>query len=128
MQQRLLPMAMEARAVVAVPQPFGGDITLYSATQIPHILKLMTAVTLGIPEHQVRVVAPAVGGGFGSKLNVYAEELLCMALSRKHKVPGALERDPLGELAGHDPGPRPDPAHRARRRQGRQAHRRFASA
>ena len=86
-QQRLIPMAMETRAVVAVPQPFGGDITLYSATQIPHILKLMTAVTLGIPEHQVRVVAPAVGGGFGSKLNVYAEELLCVALARKHKVP-----------------------------------------
>ena len=86
-QQRLIPMAMEARAVLAVPQPFGGDITLYSATQIPHILKLMTAVTLGIPEHQVRVVAPAVGGGFGSKLNVYAEELLCMALARRHHVP-----------------------------------------
>ena len=80
-------MAMEARAVVAVPQPFGGDITLYSATQVPHILKIMSAITLGIPEHQVRVVAPAVGGGFGSKLNVYAEELLCMALSRRHKVP-----------------------------------------
>ncbi|MGI9051296.1 MAG: xanthine dehydrogenase family protein molybdopterin-binding subunit [Ilumatobacteraceae bacterium] len=86
-QQRLLPMAMEARAVVAVPQPFGGDITLYSSTQIPHILKIMSAITLGIAEHQVRVVAPAVGGGFGSKLNVYAEELLCMALSRKHGVP-----------------------------------------
>ncbi|HWC68987.1 MAG TPA: xanthine dehydrogenase family protein molybdopterin-binding subunit, partial [Acidimicrobiales bacterium] len=86
-QQRLIPMAMEPRAVVAVPQPFGGDITLYSATQIPHILKIMTAITLGIPEHQVRVVAPAVGGGFGSKLNVYAEELLCMALARKHGVP-----------------------------------------
>ena len=86
-QQRLIPMAMETRAVVAVPQPFGGDITLYSATQIPHILKMMTAITLGIPEHQVRVVAPAVGGGFGSKLNVYAEELLCMALARKHGVP-----------------------------------------
>jgi carbon-monoxide dehydrogenase large subunit len=86
-QQRLLPMAMETRAVLAVPQPFGGDITMYSATQIPHILKIMTAITLGIPEHQVRVVAPAVGGGFGSKLNVYAEELLCMALARKHKVP-----------------------------------------
>ena len=94
-QQRLLPMAMEPRAVAAVPQPFGGDITLYSATQIPHILKIMTAITLGIPEHQVRVVAPAVGGGFGSKLNVYAEELLCMALARKHGVPGALERDAL---------------------------------
>jgi aerobic carbon-monoxide dehydrogenase large subunit len=86
-QQRLIPMAMETRAVVAVPQPFGGDITLYSATQIPHILKVMTAITLGIPEHHVRVVAPSVGGGFGSKLNVYAEELLCMALSRKHGVP-----------------------------------------
>ena len=58
------------------PQPFGGDITLYSATQIPHILKVMPAITLGIPEHKLRVVAPSVGGGFGSKLNVYAEELL----------------------------------------------------
>ena len=86
-QQRLIPMAMEPRAVVAVPQPFGGDITLYSATQVPHILKIMSALTLGIPEHQVRVVAPAVGGGFGSKLNVYAEELLCMALARRHHVP-----------------------------------------
>ena len=86
-QQRLIPMAMEPRAVAAVPQPFGGDITLYTATQVPHILKVMTAITLGIPEHQVRVVAPAVGGGFGSKLNVYAEELLCTALSRKHHVP-----------------------------------------
>lgn len=86
-QQRLLPMAMEPRAVAAVPQPFGGDITLYSSTQVPHILKVMTALTLGIPEHQVRVIAPSVGGGFGSKLNVYAEELLCVALSRKHKLP-----------------------------------------
>ncbi len=86
-QQRLIPMAMEPRAVAAVPQPFGGDITLYSATQIPHILKIMVALTLGIPEHQMRVVAPAVGGGFGSKLNVYAEELICVALARKHRVP-----------------------------------------
>ncbi|MDQ3177708.1 MAG: xanthine dehydrogenase family protein molybdopterin-binding subunit [Actinomycetota bacterium] len=86
-QQRLIPMAMEPRAVAAVPQPFGGDITLYTATQVPHILKVMTAITLGIPEHQLRVVAPALGGGFGSKLNVYAEELLCTALSRKHHVP-----------------------------------------
>ena len=86
-QQRLLPMAMEPRAVVAMPQPFGGDMTLYSSTQVPHILKVMTAITLGIPEHQMRVVAPAVGGGFGAKLNVYAEELLCVALARKHGVP-----------------------------------------
>jgi carbon-monoxide dehydrogenase large subunit len=86
-QQRLIPMAMEPRAVVAMPQPFGGDLTLYSSTQVPHILKIMTAITLGIPEHQMRVVAPAVGGAFGSKLNVYAEELLCVALARKHGVP-----------------------------------------
>ena len=86
-QQRLIPMAMEPRAVAAVPQPFGGDMVLYSATQVPHILKVMTALTLGIPEHQMRVIAPSVGGGFGSKLDVYAEELLCVALARKHKVP-----------------------------------------
>jgi carbon-monoxide dehydrogenase large subunit len=86
-QQRLIPMALEPRAVVAMPQPFGGDMTLYSSTQIPHILKVMTAITLGIPEHQMRVVAPAVGGGFGAKLNVYAEELLCVALARKHGTP-----------------------------------------
>jgi carbon-monoxide dehydrogenase large subunit len=47
----------------------------------------MTALTLGIPEHQMRVIAPAVGGGFGSKLDVYAEELLCVALARKHRKP-----------------------------------------
>ena len=70
-----------------MPQPFGGDMTLYSATQIPHILKIIVAVLTGIPEHQMRVVAPSVGGGFGSKLNVYAEELLCTALARKHGVP-----------------------------------------
>jgi carbon-monoxide dehydrogenase large subunit len=86
-QQRLIPMAMEPRAVAAVPEPYGGGMTLYSATQIPHILKIMTALTLGLPEHHVRVVAPKVGGGFGSKLNVYAEELLCVALAKKHGVP-----------------------------------------
>ena len=86
-QQRLIPMAMEPRAIAAVPQPFGGDVTMYSATQIPHILKVMAALTLGIPEHQLRIIAPSVGGGFGSKLDVYAEELLCLALSRKHNVP-----------------------------------------
>ena len=86
-QQRLIPMAMEPRACAAVPEPFGGDITLYSATQIPHILKVMAAITLGLPEQQVRVVAPSVGGGFGSKLNVYADELLVLALAKKHGRP-----------------------------------------
>ena len=86
-QQRLIPMAMEPRACASIPQPYGGGVTLYSSTQVPHILKVMAALTLGIPEQNVRVIAPSVGGGFGSKLNVYAEELLCIALSRKHAVP-----------------------------------------
>ena len=103
--------------MAAVPQPFGGDITLYSATQIPHILKIMVALTLGIPEHQVRVVAPAVGGGFGSKLNVYAEELICTSPSPAScGVPVRWVEERTENAAGHDPGPRADPEHRARRR------------
>ena len=87
-QQRLIPMAMEPRAVAAVPQPFGGDMTLYSATQIPHILKIMVGAHARHPRAARCGWSPrAVGGGFGSKLNVYAEELLCVALARKHGVP-----------------------------------------
>ena len=86
-QQRLIPSAIEPRGVVVVPQPFGGEFTVYSATQIPHILKVMLAVTTGVPETSLRVVAPSVGGGFGSKLNVYAEEVLALVLARKLKRP-----------------------------------------
>jgi len=85
-QPRLIPNAMEPRAVVAVPGP-AGDLTLYSTTQIPHILRLLAAATLGLHESKVRVVAPDVGGGFGSKLDVYAEELLVMALARRFGRP-----------------------------------------
>src|SRR5207245_2806217 len=63
-QQRLIPVAMEPRGVAVVPQPVGGEVLVYSATQIPHILKVMVGITLGIAEHKVRVIAPAVGGGF----------------------------------------------------------------
>ncbi|MHB1711590.1 MAG: xanthine dehydrogenase family protein molybdopterin-binding subunit, partial [Acidimicrobiales bacterium] len=86
-QQRLIASAMEPRGVVVVPQPFGGTYTVYSATQIPHILKVMLAITVGVPETNLRVVAPAVGGGFGSKLNVYAEEALALALARRLRQP-----------------------------------------
>jgi carbon-monoxide dehydrogenase large subunit len=86
-QQRLIPMAMEPRAVAVVPAPHGGDYTVYSATQIPHILRVMLGITTGIPETRIRVVAPAVGGGFGSKLNVYAEEVACLALARRLRRP-----------------------------------------
>ena len=86
-QQRLIPMAIEPRGVCVMPEPFGGDFTIYSASQIPHILKVMLGITLGLPEHKLRVVAPWVGGGFGSKLNVYAEEALCLALANRLKRP-----------------------------------------
>jgi carbon-monoxide dehydrogenase large subunit len=86
-QQRLIPSALEPRAVLVLPSPFGGDFTVYSATQIPHILKVMLSVTTGVAETKLRVIAPAVGGGFGSKLDVYAEELLCLALARRLQRP-----------------------------------------
>jgi aerobic carbon-monoxide dehydrogenase large subunit len=86
-QQRLIPVAMETRGVAVVPGVYGGDVTVYSATQIPHILKVMIAATCGVPEQKLRVVAPSVGGAFGSKLNVYAEELLAVALARRLGTP-----------------------------------------
>ncbi|HEX8802830.1 MAG TPA: molybdopterin cofactor-binding domain-containing protein [Acidimicrobiales bacterium] len=85
--QRLIPAAIETRGVAVVPGAYGGDLTVYSATQIPHILRIMTAITCGVPEQKIRVVAPAVGGGFGSKLNVYAEELIAVAVARRLGVP-----------------------------------------
>ena len=81
-QPPLIPNAIEPRGVVARLEP-GGDVTLWSATQIPHILRVLTAATLGMAETKLRVVAPDVGGGFGSKLDVYAEELLAVALTRR---------------------------------------------
>jgi aerobic carbon-monoxide dehydrogenase large subunit len=87
LQQRLIPVAMEPRGVAAVPGVYGGDLTVYSATQIPHILKVMITATCGVPESKVRVIAPSVGGAFGSKLNVYAEELIAVALARRLGVP-----------------------------------------
>ena len=81
-QPRLIPNAMEPRAVLSVPGTT-GDVTLYSTTQVPHILRLLAAAGLGMHETKLRVVAPDVGGGFGSKLDVYAEELLAIAISRR---------------------------------------------
>jgi carbon-monoxide dehydrogenase large subunit len=86
-QQRLLPSPMEPRGVLVMPQPFGGDFTIYSSTQIPHILRVMLSLTVGIAETSLRVVAPSVGGAFGSKLNVYAEEALTLALARRLRQP-----------------------------------------
>ena len=86
-QQRLIPAAMEPRGVAVIPAPHNGDYTVYSATQIPHILKVMLGITCGISEQKIRVIAPAVGGGFGSKLDIYPEELIALALARRLGLP-----------------------------------------
>ncbi len=81
--QRLIPTAMETRGVVADYRSGDRTMTLWSSTQIPHLLRSLVAMMLGMPENRLRVVAPEVGGGFGSKLNVYAEEALMGFISMK---------------------------------------------
>ncbi|HET7310172.1 MAG TPA: xanthine dehydrogenase family protein molybdopterin-binding subunit [Mycobacteriales bacterium] len=83
LQQRLIPTAMEPRSVVVAPIAAAGEYTVYSATQIPHILRLMLAMVTGTPEQKIRVIAPDVGGGFGSKLDVYAEEVLALVVAKR---------------------------------------------
>src|SRR5437764_1128808 len=86
-QQRVLPAAMEPRATLVVPDPAGGGYTVYSSTQMVHMLRSLLALTTGVPEQKLRVVATAVGGGFGSKLQIYNEDLFCLALARTLKRP-----------------------------------------
>ena len=80
--QRLAPVAMETRGVAASLE-MPEELVIWSSTQIPHLLRTQIAVMLGIPENRVRVIAPEVGGAFGSKLNVYAEEALVPYMARK---------------------------------------------
>ncbi len=74
--QRLIPAAMEGRGVVADWKSGDKALTIWTSTQIPHLVRTLVALMLGVPEHHLRIIAPEVGGGFGSKLNVYAEEAL----------------------------------------------------
>ncbi len=80
-QQRLIPAFMEPRSVLV--DPTGEQLTMWSATQIPHILRTMLAMTLGEPEHKIRVIAPDVGGGFGGKLQVTPEEVIAFLMARR---------------------------------------------
>jgi aerobic carbon-monoxide dehydrogenase large subunit len=82
-QQRLIPNAIEPRGVIGQYLSAHDEYTLWSATQIPHIARFWLAIVLGIHEARLRVIAPDVGGGFGSKLNVYAEEALALALAKR---------------------------------------------
>ncbi len=78
---RIAGAPIECRGVLADYR--AGSLTLYSATQVPHFVRLFMALLLGLGEDRVRVIAPEVGGGFGQKLQVYGEELLACWASRK---------------------------------------------
>jgi aerobic carbon-monoxide dehydrogenase large subunit len=81
---RLVPNAIEPRAANAVYSRADDSYTLYVANQNPHVERLlMTAFVLGLPEHKVRVVAPDVGGGFGSKIYLYPEETALVWAARR---------------------------------------------
>ena len=85
--QRLIPIAMEPRGVLARYYPGEKELTVWTSTQIPHLARTQLAIMLGVPENRVRVIAPEVGGGFGSKLNVYAEEALVGWISMQLGTP-----------------------------------------
>ena len=85
--QRLVPNAMEPRGVVAHFERGKGAMTIWSSTQNPHILRSFIALMTGLGQDQVRAIAPEVGGGFGAKINIYPEEYIAAAISKKLGLP-----------------------------------------
>ncbi|MEW6642287.1 MAG: xanthine dehydrogenase family protein molybdopterin-binding subunit [Pseudomonadota bacterium] len=83
---RLIPTCMETRAILADPTA-DGVMTVYIPSQVPHMHRRWIAETVGISEHMLRVVAPDIGGGFGAKMHLYPEELLCPYLARELGAP-----------------------------------------
>ena len=76
LQQRLIPSAMEPRSAVANWTASMGELTLWSTSQNPHICRFLASLVTGVAEHKIRVIATEVGGGFGSKVPVYADEMI----------------------------------------------------
>ncbi|MBV8749822.1 MAG: xanthine dehydrogenase family protein, partial [Candidatus Eremiobacteraeota bacterium] len=85
--QRLAPVPIEPRSMLASYDAGMQQLTIWSATQIPHLLRTQLAVVLGLPENKIRAIAPEVGGGFGAKLNVYSEEAVVCWLSMRLERP-----------------------------------------
>lgn len=84
-ENRITPGFIEPRSIVV--DPTAEQVTLWSATQIPHILRILLAMTQPIEEHQLRVIAPDVGGGFGGKLQATAEEALVLLIALRLQLP-----------------------------------------
>jgi aerobic carbon-monoxide dehydrogenase large subunit len=83
---RLIPTCMETRAMLAAPDT-EGTLSVYIPSQVPHMHRRWIAETVSIPEHQLRIVALDVGGGFGAKMHLYPEDLLCPYLARRLGAP-----------------------------------------
>ncbi len=83
LQQRLIPNAMEPRGAVAQYSKATGELTLWNTTQNPHILRFLCSVVTGIPEDKLRVIAPEVGGGFGSKIAAYPADFVTVFCSKQ---------------------------------------------
>src|SRR5215468_11134510 len=77
---RLVALTLEPRGVLAKPEPT-GDLTVWLSTQSPHLVRADLATAIGFPEHRIRVIAPDVGGGFGSKATLYQDEALACHLA-----------------------------------------------
>ncbi len=80
--QRLIPNAIEPRSVVARYNSGSGELTVWYTTQNPHIARFLMCVVTGIPEQKIRIIAPEVGGGFGSKIPFYADEAIIVFCAR----------------------------------------------
>ncbi|MBI3026082.1 MAG: xanthine dehydrogenase family protein, partial [Candidatus Tectomicrobia bacterium] len=80
---RVVPLALEPRGVLAHYLPGEDKMTIWSSTQVPHKLRTLLAQQIGMAENRIRVIAPEVGGGFGSKLNVYREEAIAAYVTRE---------------------------------------------
>jgi carbon-monoxide dehydrogenase large subunit len=85
--QRLCAVPLEGRAVVAAPDSTTGGIVVWATHQAPHMLRGDLAKVLGMPQNLIRVIAPEVGGGFGVKFGIYAEDATVAALARLHRIP-----------------------------------------
>ena len=82
LNQRLIPNAMEPRAALAQYQSSSNEVTLWVTSQNPHIVRFLLSLDTGIPEHKIRVIAPEVGGGFGSKIPHYPEDSMVVFASK----------------------------------------------
>jgi carbon-monoxide dehydrogenase large subunit len=102
--QRLAPICMEPRGIVADFKPWAGELTMWLATQMPHGMRAQYAGFFKLPESKVRVIAPEVGGGFGAKGNFYVEEILAVYLSRKHAQPVKWASDRSEDLVATNHG------------------------